>query len=106
MIVHYYNNSIFVIFFIYSILGKRFLLSTVLVVFSTDTEMLFSVAGFQTFQPYIYIYIYTYIKHFKCRYSYIYAHAGFGTWSFKGTRGLGGVNLYWFLKTKETESER
>lgn len=28
--------------------AKRFLLSTVLVVFSTDTKMLFSVAGFQT----------------------------------------------------------
>lgn len=40
--------NIFVILFIYSILGKRFLLSTVLVVFSTDTKMLFSVAGFQT----------------------------------------------------------
>lgn len=49
MIVHLlYQTPIFVILFIYSILGKRFLLSTVLEVFSTDTEMLFSVAGFQT----------------------------------------------------------
>lgn len=49
MIVHLlYQTPIFVILFIYSIFGKRFLLSTVLEVFSTDTEMLFSVAGFQT----------------------------------------------------------
>lgn len=95
MIVHYYNNSIFVIFFIYSILGKRFLLSTVLVVFSTDTEMLFSVAGFQTFQPYnkkkksiISIVIVIYIHMLDLELGAL--------------RGLTrGVNLYWLLKNKE-----